>query len=76
MRSFADLTKLFCRLDCFNKCIKYQVYNFCKCHPNCKTLNFNPKYDNKNIRNYRYGNTRKCGCKKDECKVINKMFDV
>jgi len=65
-----NITQLYCRLGCFNA-VKKKVYNFCKCHPNCKTLNFNPKYENKNINNYNmYSNMRKCSCGYDECKLL------
>ena len=76
MRSFTNLTQLYCRLECFNKSIKNKAYNLCVCHPNCKTLNFNPKYENKNIYNYTmYESLRKCHCDTNGCKVIHKIFD-
>ena len=71
MKIPANRAQLYCRLHCFNS-VKQEVYNFCKCHPNCKTLNFDPKYENKNIINYNmYSNMRKCSCDyRESCKLL------
>jgi hypothetical protein len=72
MKIPTNITQLYCRLGCYNKSVKDNVYNLCKCHPNCKTLNFNPKYENKNISNYNmYGHMRKCSCDyRESCKLL------
>lgn len=61
--------QLFCRLKCFNNVNKYNKFNECICHPDCKQLNYDPNLAC--VQSYRLlYNKRDCGCPDNNCKRI------
>ena len=70
MRSFLipEIHQIFCRLKCYNNVYKYNIFNPCRCHPECRQLNYDPCLTSKNYP--LLYNKRDCDCLDNSCKLI------
>ena len=64
-----EVHKLFCRLTCFNNVYKSNILNVCRCHPECRRLNYDPHQWSTTYS--LFYNKRDCSCVGGACRRIH-----